>query len=230
MPSRTPPSASSAHSNLNKANRNSAAAVPRNRYWIYGSLALVGFLADLLTKNWIFGRLGMPHRSPPIWLWPDVLSLTTSLNEGALFGMGQGLVPVFAMLSLAAAAGIVYWLFWLGAAHDRLLTFALGSVTAGIFGNLYDRLGLHGLRWHFPPDRAGERVFAVRDWIHFKIDGVIDWPVFNLADSFLVCGVALLMLHAVFAPQSAQPADTSGASSSSDDASPPTDSAAPETR
>ncbi len=43
----------------------------------------------------------------------------------------------------------------------------------------------------------GERVYAVRDWLHFKIDPVIDWPIFNIADSLLVCGAALLVFHAM---------------------------------
>ena len=102
----------------------------------------------------------MPRPGPIWWLWPDVFGFQTSLNEGALFGMGQGMVPVFAALSVVAALGILYWLFCLGAARDWLLTVALGCVTAGILGNLYDRLGLPGLTWgmghplHSPANRS----------------------------------------------------------------------------
>ena len=80
-----------------------------------------------------------------MWLWDNVFGLTTSLNEGALFGIGQGRVALFAALSIVALIGILYWLFVAGAAEDLLLTVALGPVTAGILGNLYDRLGLPGL-------------------------------------------------------------------------------------
>ena len=79
-------------------------------------------------------------------------------------------------------------------------------------GNLYDRLGLSGLEW--PGDalhEPGTPVYAVRDWIHFKLDGLVDWPIFNLADSLLVCGACLLVWHAVRAdhmgPPPAPPAD-----------------------
>jgi signal peptidase II len=35
----------------------------------------------------------------------------------------------------------------------------------------------------------------VRDWLHFKINGIVDWPVFNIADSLLVCGAIILFWH-----------------------------------
>jgi signal peptidase II len=167
---------------------------------LFALIAVVGCAVDLATKHWIFARLGMPGDAEPIWLWEPYFGLETSLNEGALFGVGQGNAGLFAVLSIFAAIGILYWLFWVGAASDRLLTIALGCVMAGILGNLYDRLGLPGLKWHQPirGHEVGDPVFAVRDWLHFKIDAIgFDWPVFNIADSLLVCGAGLLVLHAV---------------------------------
>jgi signal peptidase II len=72
-----------------------------------------------------------------------------------------------------------------------------GCVTAGIFGNLYDRLGLPGLRWNWTNQihQVGQPVHAVRDWILVMI-GKWPWPTFNLADSLLVCGAALLVWQA----------------------------------
>jgi signal peptidase II len=159
------------------------------------AIALCGCALDLATKQWAFTRLGLPGvTGERIELVGDVLTLETSLNEGALFGIGQGQRLLFAALSTVAVLGIVVWLFYLGAAWDWFLTATLGLVTAGILGNLWDRLGLPGLVWPYA-DRLNEPVYAVRDWIHFKIEGLIDWPVFNLADSMLVVGVGLLMLH-----------------------------------
>jgi signal peptidase II len=173
-------------------------AFPTHRYALFGTLAAVGCLVDLLTKRWIFDTLGMPHERPSLWLVDEIFGFTTSLNEGALFGIGQGQGLVFSALSIAAIVGILYWLFVAGAAHDLMLTIALGSVTGGIFGNLYDRLGVPGLTWGADSmHRPGDPVYAVRDWLHFKVDRLIDWPIFNIADSLLVCGAALLIWHAL---------------------------------
>ncbi len=39
-----------------------------------------------------------------------------------------------------------------------------------------------------------------RDWIHFRLEGVIDWPIFNLADTWLVIGAAILLLISLRPP------------------------------
>jgi signal peptidase II len=172
-------------------------AVPLSRYLVFISVAAVVCAVDLATKSAMFAQFGFCWPpAQPHWIWKDVLGVEIGANEGALFGMGQGLWPLFAALSVGAALGIFVWLFAAGAARNWLLTVALALVTAGILGNLYDRLGLHGLPW--PPGypgHHGEPVHAVRDFIHVMI-GPWPWPNFNLADSSLVCGAALLVWHA----------------------------------
>jgi len=161
---------------------------PPNRYVIFFSIAVLGCLADLATKTWVFSRLGLPG-GKTFWIVDGIFGFQTSLNEGALFGIGQGMVWLFAVLSIAAAVGILVRLFYYGAASDLLLTIALGAIMAGILGNLFDRLGLPGLT-----DGKGDRVFAVRDWILVCYQQ-FHWPNFNIADSLLVCGAATLALH-----------------------------------
>ena len=150
--------------------------------------------ADLVSKDAIFSRLGMPGEGRRVIFVPGVFVLETNLNEGALFGMGQGLSFVFAGVSVVAIAGIVAMMCRAATRTDRWLVLALGLIVGGIVGNLYDRLGLPGLVWHAPPERAGAPVHAVRDWIHVVIPRVIDWPIFNLADSWLVAGAGLLLV------------------------------------
>ena len=101
----------------------------------------LGCAADLATKAWFFSwpelRAGEIY-----WLWPGHVGIQLSWNEGALFGIGQGKVWLFAALSIAAAIAIPVWLFRFARPRDAWLTFALGCVMAGVLGNLYDRLGL----------------------------------------------------------------------------------------
>jgi len=85
---------------------------------------------------------------------------------------------------------------------------------AGIFGNLYDRLGFPRLE-----SSPGTTIYAVRDWLHFQIEPVFDWPIFNIADSLLVCGAALLVWHA-FTADGRAAADQNDASLKADKSPP----------
>ena len=100
---------------------------------VFFAIVAIGCLTDLATKSWIFARLGMPGTRPQWVIWRGVFSLTTSLNEGALFGLGQGWTLGFAALSVVAAVAIVLWLFWARAAHDWALTIALAPDYGGHF-------------------------------------------------------------------------------------------------
>jgi signal peptidase II len=167
-----------------------------SRYLLFAAPAGLGCAADLATKAWFFASPQL--RSGAVyWLWPGHAGVQLSWNEGALFGIGQGQVWLFVALSIAAAAAIPAWLFLFGAARDALLTFALGCVAAGVLGNLYDRLGLHGEVWPPHDPRAGQVVHAVRDWILWQVSDRWRWPNFNIADSLLVVGAGILAIHAV---------------------------------
>ena len=168
-------------------------AVAASRYLVFFTLAAGLCAADLATKSLAFARLDLDGSIR--WVWSGVFGFQTSLNEGGLFGMGQGFAPLLAALAVAAAAAILVWLFGFGAARDWLLTVALAAITAGILGNLYDRLGLPGLAWPDWHPQAGQRVYAVRDFIVMFQCGNWHWPNYNLADSCLVCGAGLLIWH-----------------------------------
>jgi signal peptidase II len=175
-------------------------AVPLNRYVVFILIAGGGVAADLVSKRLMFDWLKMPGvRAQPFWIIDKIFGFESSLNEGALFGVGQGMVWFFSLLSVAAALAIRWYLFMAGAAKQWILTIALSGIMAGILGNLYDRAGLPGLKWHFAngPHQLGDPVYAVRDWILVKF-GAWPWPNFNIADSMLVCGALLLVWHAFF--------------------------------
>ena len=174
-------------------------SVPRNRYVVFGLIAAVGCAADLATKAWVFSwpelSGGAVH-----WFWPGRIGIQLSCNPGALFGMGEGLSWLFATMSVAAGIAILIWLFWFAAARDIWLTAALGSVTAGILGNLYDRLGLPERIWPGLAHTLTPSGHRVRDWILFQWSDALRWPNFNIADSMLVVGATVLFFHAMWQP------------------------------
>jgi lipoprotein signal peptidase len=150
-------------------------------------------VADLATKYGVFAWLP-PGRAHVVI--PRCFSLIhqDSLNQGALFGFGNdpetGWIAnlIFACISAIAAFAIGLWSFRERMAHDRVLCIALGLILGGALGNLYDRIVFKGVRdwiWVYYEDAAGALAF--------------NFPVFNLADSCLVCGASLLLLQAFFA-------------------------------
>ncbi|MCA9262139.1 MAG: signal peptidase II [Planctomycetales bacterium] len=175
------------------------ARVPLNRYATFLALAAAGCAADLWSKHWMFTQDDL--RSGQVrWIWPEHFGFQLSLNQGALFGMGQGRTFLFAAFALAAGIAIPYTLFFRGAARDLRLTVTLGSVMGGVLGNLFDRLGGHGMDWSQFATGAEGRIYAVRDFILFAWQWSEDpeerivWPNFNIADMLLVGGACALFL------------------------------------
>ena len=79
------------------------------RILLFLAIAIGGTGLDLWSKDRLFAELGPPgaYRAPDNlesvrWIWPDFFGLQTALNQGALFGMGQGKVWLFATLSIGA--------------------------------------------------------------------------------------------------------------------------------
>jgi len=170
---------------------------------LYSGLVVVSTGTDLASKHIVFDRLGVFDGTE--WLLDGWVRfrIYTSLNEGALWGFGQGFALGFAVLSVAALVGICYWLFFRGGGNSRWLTVSLALVSGGTLGNLYDRLGLHGLQLS---GRDGV-VMAVRDFLHFQF-GSFDWAIFNIADVCLVTGAIMLMLQSLRVPERVTVADS----------------------
>ncbi|MCG6154991.1 signal peptidase II [Rubinisphaera margarita] len=170
-------------------------SVPVSRYYVFFAILILGTFWDLYSKEVVFRSLGYPGGTST-WMqtylngWVK-FQLHTSFNEGALWGIGQGYTQVFAALSVAAAIGIICWLFVFRAARSLWLTVTMGLVMAGTMGNLYDRLGLHGC------EVMGRELFAVRDFLAFTF-GNYHYPIFNFADVFLVTGAVMLAIFSLF--------------------------------
>lgn len=147
------------------------------RFW---AMALLGALADLMSKYWACDRLGDPKDGTVITVIPNLLLFHTSYNRGAVFGLGQDRVALFIAASILALLVVLY-VFFSSLSRQWLLHLSLGAIMAGALGNLYDRL----------------QFGYVRDFIHLKIDllGREWWPyVFNVADTLLCIGVGILFM------------------------------------
>ncbi len=167
---------------------------------------------DLYSKHRVFSEWGYPNHQSPAYLdsWVS-FRFYTSFNRGALWGIGQHLTWLFAGLSLIAVGVILYWLFAHAAAKSWFLTACLSLILAGTLGNLYDRLGMHG----YLDSSTKEPIYAVRDFLLFQF-GSYSWPVFNLADVFLVAGASCLVVYSCFGDLDQKPSPDVDDDASSD--------------
>ena len=147
-------------------------------------IALLAFTTslslDVLTKHLVARHLVF---SDKIEVVAGFFYLTHVRNPGAAFGLFASApatwrLGFFIGISLRAL-GIVVSFFRKLAPGDRLSSLALGFIAGGALGNLIDRIFRH----------------EVVDFLHFKLWQGYSWPDFNLADSFIVVGVALLVLE-----------------------------------
>ena len=171
--------------------QNNSAPTLAGRLKIFLAIGISGLLADLWTKSYLFAELGLPHETIGVdwWVIEDFFGFQTAVNQGALFGMGQGGSSVFALFSVIAFIAILFWFIRGGAWNSLFLTICLGCITGGVLGNFYDRMGWwHGDEIH--PDYA----YGVRDFILFTYQDYV-WPNFNIADCLLVCGAFLLLVY-----------------------------------
>ena len=110
---------------------------------------------------------------------PGLFRLTYVQNTGAAFSSFQGMQWLFLLVFILFTAAII-WEFskkrWPFTSFDR---WCIAAVYAGGLGNMIDRL----------------RLGYVVDMIQVEF---VDFPVFNVADCFITCGVILLLIHLVF--------------------------------
>ncbi len=190
--------------------------LPIDRIAAFLVIMVAGGVLDLWSKSAVFAWRGMPGQKDIWWLVEGYFGIETAINLGAVFGIGQGKGLIFAGLSVVAAIGILVWLFRFGAIHSWWLTVALGCVSGGIVGNLYDRLGMwwesRFLEMGYPIDYKS----GVRDWVLWQVNDNWKWPNFNIADSLLVVGACMLMYQSLFPGDQVSGDQVSGDQVSSD--------------
>ena len=165
------------------AEQTMAAAAPRRVPWWAWLLVSAGVIGlDQLSK-WLVQRalaLGESIRVLPFF------DLVLVYNPGAAFSFLSSASGwqrhLFAAIAVAASVLIVYLLRRY--AHDRLFCFALSLILGGAVGNLIDRVLLG----------------AVVDFLDVHALGY-HWPAFNLADSAITVGAALLIWDSLRRPR-----------------------------
>jgi lipoprotein signal peptidase len=154
-------------------------------YWTAGLTAALGLAADQGSKWALIHGLGL-HEHDRIVLLP-VFDLVMWWNRGvsfSLFDTGAAWGPY--LFSLASLAIVALLVVWLSRTTSRIVAVAIGAVIGGALGNVIDRL----------------RFGAVADFFYAHI-GPYGWPAFNVADSLIVLGVAILVLDGLFGDREA---------------------------
>ena len=171
--------------------KNKTAPTLAGRLILFLTISAGGLIADLLTKSYMFEELGLPHETIGVdwWIIENFFGFQTAVNQGALFGMGQGGSSIFALFSVIAFTAILFWLVRGEAWKSRFLTICLACITGGVIGNFYDRRG-----WWHGTDIESDYAYGVRDFILFTYQDYV-WPNFNIADCLLVCGAILLVFY-----------------------------------
>lgn len=145
---------------------------------IFGIIAVaILLLFDQLTKYMATIHL---KEGNSIILIKDVFQLHYLENRGAAFGMFQGGKIWFVIITVLIVAILIY-AYWKSPMQKKFLWLRIIIIflMAGAFGNLIDRI----------------RLDYVIDFFYFDL---IDFPIFNVADIYVSCGVAVLIILFIF--------------------------------
>lgn len=144
---------------------------------IFAAIIPSVLLLDFITKRWALAALDGGNRME---LLGGFVPLTLAFNRGAAFGISIGDDSRWFFIPITILA-LVLLLVLLKQAErqDWLRLISISMVVAGALGNLYDRI-----RWNR----------GVVDFIGPIDLGVMDWPIFNVADMSITCGAVLLAI------------------------------------
>ncbi len=148
---------------------------------LFFGASIIALLIDSLTKIWVVAHMGFADR---IQVIEGFFYITHVRNRGAAFGLlsdAPEMVRIALFIGVTIVAiGLIISFYRRLAPGDRLASLALGLILGGATGNLIDRIF-----------RDGEVV----DFLHFILWGGYVWPDFNFADTWIVTGVALLVVE-----------------------------------
>ncbi|AWB45347.1 signal peptidase II [Paenibacillus sp. CAA11] len=148
---------------------------------VYYFIALIAFLIDQGTKYLIATRLEIAEQIPVIG---NFFLITSSRNTGAAFSILENQRWLLIIITIVVVVGIVWYMQKVRRNGQKLMPVALSLVLGGAVGNFLDRA------W------TGEVV----DFLQFNF-GSYTFPIFNIADTCIVIGVALIILDTLLEVQ-----------------------------
>ena len=156
--------------------------MPRLARWL--ALAMFVLLLDQASKTWVLANFRLMDRQA----MTSFFNLVLVFNPGASFSFLADAGGWQKWFFVVLASAISLWLLAMLRTHaqERLLPAALSLILGGAVGNVIDRL----------------RFDAVVDFLDFHLAGY-HWPAFNVADSAITVGVALMLLHQFLQPKEA---------------------------
>ena len=178
-------SATDALTPLSRATR-SFAATP-GQWLALAAIALAAVAADQITKHVVASHLRLEQGIHVV----GPFTIRHVENSGIAFGLFAHATSAVIVLTGLAVAWMLGYFARSGARHP-ILPVALGLVIGGSVSNLFDRV----------------RLGFVTDFLDFRY-----WPAFNLADSFIVIGVGILLAAFVLAEREPQRQRDTGAGS-----------------
>ena len=147
--------------------------------FIYYAIAAVIIAADQFTKWLVLQNMEIGERIPVVEPYIGWLS---HRNRGAAWGMLEGQMWLFAIITIAVIVGILYY-FHKHAKGQPLFQLSLMVILGGAIGNFIDRM-LRG---------------EVVDFVDVLIPVInYDFPIFNIADAALTIGVILMIIFVIY--------------------------------
>ena len=141
------------------------------------AIVAVTIIVDQLTKFLVVKYMTLGQSISVI---DNFLYITSHRNEGAAWGILQGKMIFFYVVTLVVIGLVILWIRKLDIKKEKLLVIALSLILGGALGNFIDRV----MYQH------------VVDFINTYIFGY-DFPIFNIADSALCIGVFLMAVDAI---------------------------------
>lgn len=158
---------------------------------VFASVTAVGFALDQATKAWIVANVAYATEEIPVI--PGFLSIVHAQNFGAAFSSLEGQWALFIVFTAIATVVILDLLRRLR--PDAAFTAGiLGLILSGAHGNGLDRLRLGHVTDFI---RVYTDMPRPKAWL-IENFGTNTWPIFNVADSVLLVGVSLYLVHYLF--------------------------------